>query len=177
MRLPLITAIIVSLSVIGQSAGQTQNDGTIHPAPKAQKSDGAKERTAQQAVGFRYVMFAPDDVVVFADGPIVILEGEQKRAYPRGTLLVVRGESIGDMGVVRQDKVEGTLVTAGMAKVLAKNVAYLLLKAQTPSTSVGCTRDKISLSMLAMMGSRNGTSAGLPIILKSGSTVTVPDCT
>ena len=175
MRIPLIAAIIVSLTLISESARPTENDGKTHSAPHAQQSNGAKARTGQHAIGFRYVMFAPDDVVIYADSPTVILEGGQKRAYPRGTLLV-RCESIGDMGVVRPDKAEGALVKAGMTEVVAKNVAYLLFKVQAPSTHVGCTRDRISLAMLGIMGSRSGTSAGLPIILKSGSTVTVADC-
>ncbi len=49
------------------------------------------------------------------------------------------------------------------------------IRSQPPSDRIGCTTDRVSVFVLAMMGSV-GTSAGMAIVLKSGWAVTVPEC-
>lgn len=168
-----IAFLLMCASAFGQASGGAE---PRQDRPKAPAKPQAPKAKAPQTVGYRYAIVTINHIVIYADGPISVLQGGERRDYQRGTLLILQNHTIRNLGRTPEDRIAAAIgPAAGISQDFA-NDAATVLRRQPSLTESGCTRDKMSFSMLVMMGSIVGASAGMTLFSDEGISVTIPEC-
>jgi hypothetical protein len=171
-RMPLLLALLLSMPVFAAAADTaTPKTGVTPPSP----SQAPAKKPPPPAVGFRYAILSLQNIVIYADGPISLIQDGKRQDHPRGTLLMLEESLVKNLGPTSEGQIAAGIASTGIEKQFAENAA-ILMKRQPRMRSAGCTKDTMSFAMLGMMGSIVGASGGMKISSPAGIAVTIPAC-